>query len=871
MSPLMLTKPLSILPVCLLLGVLCVAVSASPDDEQVASYLKAHNMLSLLEVQLQDRMSHADDQAHRDELGEELAQLYLDRLRSFDADDPYRQIILNRANDFVSSISSTPMYALRIELAIESYIAIEPRVELARLDLLDPEDRTDAIARFSEIARTLDVLTTKLDPAVTILERSGSRSNRGDDERHIELLTELRRNRSLAHYYEAWTGYSLAVLKNQHVSREVMISFGWLLGSKGEMPQFSSMNESTLEFEHVARAAIGLAMAYGQSEDTLTARSWALYVVESKSTDPESVQLAQDRLLELMAMDRDWTDTLRWALTLLRERGEDIPMRVADARFLALRSLAAMQSPRVGRGGTVEATKVARMAIEQLVNQGEIGHVLDLYQRFDSLPLMADSFITLYARALGELKTAEDAGASGRFASVGTLFAQALEAKDADRFPNERDDGTLKLAYVEIRANRPSEALKVCSTLIERSPKAKVIEEARWMRIAALEAINNKAGDTDSDQLSEAVRQYIVAYPSTARSARLILRHAMQGTIDAGVAINTLAEIGDDDPIVLPARRTLVGLRYKQLRASGFADELLRSQTLDMIRWIIEHTPATIADLDDARAQMGTIRIGLDLALRSTPPEIELGDELVAGGMSLLSFDASLGVYRAELVYRQLEIAIAEHRAGDAEDLLSELDAIDPAKGDSARVLIFNDSIRSWQARKSKKIAARLIKLGSIVLSKQTPPYPEPLGIQGSSVAEAIAQAGEYLWENSNDTSARDLALRVSLMVLDRGQPSEFGLRRTVNLARSVGDQTNELDAWLRLLAAYPTSSVRWYESRYESFRLMFRSDPDRAHSAYNQFKVLHPTLGPAPWNAKIAALFSEPVPAQVTKPGGMP
>jgi hypothetical protein len=862
----MATSRNAILCMVLLIGAFGALSVASPGDDEVGAFLKRQNMLGLLEVQLNERIRDAKDQNERVELAEQLAQLYLDRLRSFGHDDPYREIVLNQANAFVAGMSSIPMYDLRISLLIESYLMVESKVELARLELLDQEDRASAIDRLTVTNRTLGTLSSKLDPAVELLERSIARSNRGTDESASNKLSSLRRNRSLAHYYHAWTGYSLAVLKDQHVPRDVFLSFGWLLGAKGEMPQFSSFNKSTLEFEHVARSAIGLALAYAQSEDAPAGRSWGRLVVESKFTDPDSVRVAQDRLLQIMAMDKDWTDAYRWALTIEKERGKDSQMKVGDARFLALRSLGALGSSRVGRGGSSEAKKVARYAIEQLVGQGEIGHVLDLYRRFDSLPLVADSFITLYARALGELNKADGESGSGMYASVAALFAQALDAPDADRFPNERDDCALKLAFAEIRSGRPKEAIKVSDRLIKQSTNDATIEEARWIRIAAIDSVDTTAGRVSSQELEDAVREYILAYPSTARSAKLILRHAMQGTIDPAIAIDTLSQITDDDPIALPARRTLVGLQYKQLRATGFADEIVLGEVLEMIRWTDEHTPDEIAGDNDARARMGTIRIGIDLAMRATPVDIDLAMLLVERGMGLLSYDPTLAKYRSELVYRQVEIATADDRVDDAMDLLDELEPLDSGKAGSARVVIFNDTIRRWQSQQTTKVAKRLTVLGPVVLAKSSPPYPEPLGIQGSAVGEAIAQAGMYLWTSRQDVDGRDLAFRVSLMVLARGQPSESGLRLTVVLANETGDQAHELEAWLRLLAAYPSTTTRWYEARYESLRVMVELDPIRARKAYAQYTVLHPSLGPEPYNTKIAVLFGDSVPVDSTK-----
>jgi len=846
-------------------GTCAFGASMGPGDEQVEAYLKAHAMTGLLEIQLEERIRDAKNKDEQQRLIEKLSKLYLDQLSLYGRDDPYRQIVINRARSLTERMGSSPMYALRIELLIESYLGVESAVELARLELLDDEDRQQAIDALVEINRGLNALVGKIDPAVAQQERLRIRAKGDGIEQATERLAELRRYRSLGHYYHGWTGYSLAVLKEQHVPAGVFASFGWLLGSEGDMPQLSLLNKSTLEYEHVARAAIGVAMSYAQSDDSPAGRAWARAVVESEYTDSDARLAGEDRQIQIMAIDRDWIDTYEYVHVIERQRGERNSMRVGDARFLALQALHAMDSTRAGRGGLAGAKKVGQYALEQLVELKEIGHVLDLYRRFDSLPMLADGFIPHYARALAELRRIEQTGKSGMYASVASLIAQALDAPDADRFPEERDDASLKLAYAEIRSGRATQAIQICDAIIETSTNEASIEEARWMRIAAIDSVDINANTGTSKRLKDAVREYIVAYPSTARSAQLILRHALQGAVDARVAIESLSAIGDDDPIVLPARRALVQLEYQQLKATGFRDAERAARVLAMVRWILEKQPKEVVDLSDAKSRIGTIRIGLDLSLRIPQADIELANRLVELGMGILAFDSSLSVYRSEFVYRQVEVALRSRRVDDAMDLLDELGSLDQSKARSARILVFNGVLERWNQRPDVLSARRIVDLGSVILSEHMPAYPEPMGVQMSGVAETIAHAGVYLWDAQNDTDDRDLALRVSLMVLERGNPTEQGLRRTAALAAQVKDYANELEAWLRLLGAYPNTDEKWYQARYESLRVMKRVNFARALSAYDQYRVLHPTLGPEPWNERIAGLFGDTVPKEAT------
>ncbi len=839
--------------------------AASPEDDQVGAYLKANDMTSLLEVQLEDRIRNAKSDSERSQLAKELSAIYLDQLRSTQPDDPYRQIILMRAQSLLNRMTSVELYELQIELYIEAYLGVEHAVELSRLQLLEPDRRQAALDELSMLHRELKLLASRLDPEVAQLERSLNRSSRASEPDRREELQDLRRYRSLSHYYHAWTGYSRAVLRDQQVPSDVLVSFGWLLGAKGDMPQLALFNETSLEFDHVARSAIGVALSYAHSGDTLSARSWVKLVARSQYAPVEVSKAADERLLEILALDRDWTAANEHLMFVLNQRGEDTAFRVSLARFLALNSLAAIDSSKTGRGGEHEAQKMARFSVELLVEQGEIGHVLDLYRRFDSLPMVADSFILYYAQALTSLSKNEQSGRDGMYASVAAEFAAALDSPDADRFPSERDDCVLKLAYCEIRSGRDQEAIKQCDRIIAQSSLAESIQEARWMRIAALDSINAKSGKTTSKLLEQAVREFIIAYPETTRSAQLIIRHAMQGAVDAQIAIDTLSSIDASDPIAIPVRRALVRLMYQRLLAGGYTDQLLIEHLLSMVHWLIDNESQEIPDLNTAKAQLGTIRIGLDVSLRSDQPDVSFVQRLIEHGMIILVYDETLAAFRSELVYRQFEIAVQTDRSREADELLLELIILDQSKAENARILMFNSAVRSWKTRKSKQLADRIVNMGAQVLAKQTPAYPQEIGLQVSAIAEVIADAAMYLWTQSGDEASRALAMRVSLLVLERGQVSEAGLRRTAYLSKEIGDKQTELDAWLRLLAAYPQDDDRWYEARFESLRVMRQLDFVRAQSAFDQFVALYPSLGPAPWNAQIADLFG------VTLPGGNP
>lgn len=829
---------------------------ATPEDDLVAQYLQSHNMTSLLKVQLQDRIERAKSSDEREALATQLSLIYLDELKNTRPDDPYRQMILIQAQTLIESMGQSSMYGLRIELIIYEYQSYESAVELHKIDLLDPEKRQQARRSFEDLRRRLKNLTNRLDIEVAKAEKASRKRSDDDTEAKAQRdrLADLRRYKSLAHYYAGWAGYSLSALNDTHIPADVFESFGWLLGGRGKQPTILDHQRSTFKYEHVARAAIGIALSYTQSGDLSNARDWLEYVIESPATAPDIVEHAQNKLIQILIEYRQWSLAHETVIEVYANR-ELNSMSVADARFIALYSLKGFEESTDSQAKNY--TKLlAKLAINQLLERGEIGHVLDLYARFDSIPILSNSFVSLYAQGLKELNRVESHEVSTGYSSSANLFSRALKADDAKDYLAQRNDCKLKLAYCLIQSANPEQAAKICQQVIHETGDDQTIEEARWIRIAALESAH-----APQNRIDQAVREYLFAYPSTTKSAKLILRYALRGTVDSSIAIETLESINDDDQLAVVARRMLVKIEYEHLRSTQFADQSLIAKTLDQINWIRTQEPETIEDINDANARMNLARIALDLALRQDPFDQPRAQDLLEYGVSLLAFDSSFEPYRAEFLYRQLEIAIKSNRLDSVDTLLSQLNVIDEAKAKNARLLLFQHALESWDQLQSTHHAQRVVSLGVRVLAEQSPKPPSPLRLQISGTAQRVAICAAYLHSNSNQPDMLDLASRLLSLVMDRGQPNEIGLRLATKVFQQTNESDSELKAWNLLLGAYPTTDPLWYEARYETLRLMKDRDFQAALKAYDQFRLLHPSLGPSPWNQQIAALFGDSPP----------
>jgi hypothetical protein len=80
-------------------------------------------------------------------------------------------------------------------------------------------------------------------------------------------------------------------------------------------------------------------------------------------------------------------------------------------------------------------------------------------------------------------------------------------------------------------------------------------------------------------------------------------------------------------------------------------------------------------------------------------------------------------------------------------------------------------------------------------------------------------------------------------------------LKRYGEMSEATGDQKAALDAWRELLAGLDAGSPPWFEARYQTLRLLYAREPERAREAMGQHKVLYPGFGPEPWGGLIKGL----------------
>ncbi len=810
-------------------------------DDPTAAALRDAGMHDVLEAHLLHRLQDADD-TQRPTLTDRLADLYAERLRTLPPTDPARAGVVRRAWALADAVGEQRAVELRLTLLLDEYLPIERAAELHELGLLSEPDRAQHAERLTELHARFRAMAR-----AAVVNASAALRGSADGP---DATGPAYRQRSLANYYAAWSGLSLAVLENRPPSPDVLTSFGWLLGAEGDLPRLDAVAPSTLELEHVARAAIGVGRARSLTQDWLLAEQWLRMVVEADRA-PEAVRTQGfGRLIRLHADRQDWPGVLELTETLRAARQASGPVLTApDARYVAMRALApdTREAP--------DARSVASAALADLIARGEIGHVLDLRDRFGASGLLGEGFVAHYAAGLDLLDAAQRHDNPLQYAQAAARLLAAADAEDAGRFPLPRDDARLKAAFAEIRAGQPRKAAAIAQSVLDAAPSDEAAEEALWLVIVALdETLDERL----HDELGDRVREYLARHPGTARASQLLVRHAGTDLLEPSAAADGLRAVAEDDPVVLRARRTLARLVYRVWIDSRRLDAAARSELLELVNGVWSLEPRA-PEPGLARERLDTARIALDAALGAPPVDLDTAARALERARAAVRADSSLARFGQELDLRAVEIHAARGELDAAAAVADALRLAASHHAPAADRVVLRAVLDRLDADPDDRAAGRIgVRIGTRLSAELIPPAPAPVSPESSLVLDRVWRLIAAESAAADDPAAASVALRIARVVLDRGRPTAQGLREMADLARRTGDAESELDAWSALLGASRDDEPVWWESRYHTLRLLLDRDPEAARRAYEQHRVLHPMPGPLPWTTRIDDLFRE-------------
>ncbi|MDX2147742.1 MAG: hypothetical protein SFZ23_09500 [Planctomycetota bacterium] len=583
-------------------------------------YLERRRLFPVLAAHLRDRFNRAE-RAEQRELGERLGRLYV-RMLAQASDSKQRQEIESRARELLDRLPESDLSELKLELASANYLKAEAIMHQDQVRLATSEDREEAVrilravrAVFQDVGRDAHKRASELESKE---ERDTPDSRTPEFERRKR---EAERLRSAAKYHSGWSALHLAqATRDPQLALEAMEEFGWNLGSPGKVPLLERASAANFKFPHVARAAIGCALAQSLRGDDVGATRWLDAVEDSEHTPREIKDQIVEPRIRVLARAKRWADLT----TAVREARQPAttqpakPLPARLARLLAVVSLEALaqpsanerrespspaqQTPAQSRAAEL-AQALAQTALGDLVQLGEAGHVLDLVNTFGTMPLVAEGFVVTYVRGLqayeraraqeqatgaaqgsGTLDSQADSQSAGRSTDPGVinryreaadLLWSAAASADAEKFPTHRVSAIMRSAIASFRAGVLDDAVVRFQRVSEESADPEQRREALWYAVVALDQAVERGARSRIEERDRLALLFIKQHPTSDEAAKLLIRLRASQGISEEQAIEILLDVEPESPVYASARREaslLLYARFNRLRAARSAD-----------------------------------------------------------------------------------------------------------------------------------------------------------------------------------------------------------------------------------------------------------------------------------------------------------
>lgn len=863
----------------------------TPEDEQLETYLSELGLWNVLGAHLRERMTGgaADDRLRA---AEALGSLYVRLLT--DARTPEERQTLERlSRDLLDRYPDAESLDLRISLAKAEYLPVEEIVERHRLRMATEADRAEALRVLRHVLPVLEDIAAKAGRRVDQLLKKETLAHDEAIEQIRADLGEARRLQSLARYYAAWVEYYTALLTNTpSLANRALEDFGYILNAvPGKPASLERLPSNLLRFEHVSRAAIGCALCASMLGRDTEAIRW-LDAVEGAEEVPEAIlgQVFARRVI-VYAAARRWADIE----TEVRQRRQGVKtgppsLSVAEARLVAVLALEAARDSQTIPAMKAAAERQSRIAMGDLIRAGEIAHILDLVERFGTEPIGVEGFVVTYVRGLRAYDLARAAHrASGsapddpalepaninQYREARGLLAAALASSDAGAFPGERPRAMIREGLAAFYAGDVADAAETFEAAAKLAGAGDARRDALWYAIVALDHAVDASLASAIPKRDALATLFIKEFPGSDQAATLLLRQTRADGLSDAEAVRVLLGVPPESPLHNAARRQAARLLYREFRRASSAErDFAALRFADVVEPLLraDHAVAVGSVEADGKAAAQSlvtlVRQLADALLGMTSPDVQR----VEGALGMLDAAEAyhaldLRPIRGELHFRRMQIALAKGDEPGAQRLLDAIRGTDERFSAAADRLLYQRALKAWRDNASDpRLARDVVRHGERLLDQA-----EASGaVEGQTLAgirDAVAGAAIVVYREERSDAMRDLAIRTDQAQLASGVRTAASLRRLAELLEAAGDADGSLAAWNELLAGLDAGQAAWFEARYESLRLLSRTNPTHALEVMRQHKVLRPDFGPEPWGQRLreldAALSAPAAPAK--------
>jgi tetratricopeptide (TPR) repeat protein len=703
-------------------------------------------------------------------------------------------------------------------------------------------DRDAALAILDRVVPAVDTIRDTLLREVTEgtkqMEKMADGGRRNTLENHLQGVAEVA---GRATYFSGWANYYRNLIKPMGLRgddgfKAARTCFRKLLGVEdGAEP-----TTDTLELESQAQARLALGMGLAELSCGNPTTSHAFFeALRSK---------------DVHASVRGWADY--WEVWALLRAG-----RTPQAREQAEKAINRFTPDDTAEKGLfcklliqagdtdAQARALGALGIRGLLRMQRIDLARQLMQKYH---VEDDGSITpagLWILGQLRLEKAEANKARADYEAAAQAFQAVLSTPGIDQEPRLAAESRFALGCSHYRTGDYAQALDELKRAAKElaTSRAATAPDAAWM--VALTML--KIASTEGKDLAPAIaafRAFQQQYPDHPNT-RMIDSLVAQLNKDSAPADKTP---GTDPPA--PADR-LEALRRSSRRWQALDTDARRKSALPAaIRRDVDEFLNSPESAGKPESTFEVLLMSATLAMRTEPADLARARADLTKAepiASSLGEDSSL---LTEFHLAQLQLAAA---GGDATAARAQAQwLVEHRKGtDTEKValsalarLADEAAAKAAPADRDARVAEAFEAFRRLV--EVMGDTPESLRSDRNALV-----ASSRLAQHALDSGHPELASR-QLDKLLRAYPTDATYLRRAGLAHfAAGQHERALECWRLLVAGLSPDSDPWFEAKYYQLASLSHLDPTRARAALDQFKLLHPDLGPERWRNKLRAL----------------
>ncbi|PQO43050.1 tetratricopeptide repeat protein [Blastopirellula marina] len=827
----------------------------SEEFKQVDEYLSRLDLTEQRILLSEAYVEKPIDQPTRRQALRGLADLYAARLMEVSGDDEKFAAYRHRVQKLVQKYPAANAPSLQVMLLQADYQRAETAASEWIADPAKTTARQTAASVLKVIAPQLTAAAKQLRDDITKgfeeVDRMPSGPNADAREREVRALEGVA---GRASYFAAWANYYLAVIEGNPQSPAIpegMKLFQGLLGIDGKNYAAVDPLQLGLTVEWRARALIGLGLSEAFVGDLDKSRR-IFEILRQSDASPQIIDQSDYWFIRGLLNAKKYDDALNEAQRLVGNFQGDgsegkisLCALIAQIGFHPPEGAPAAKMQQLGLVGIVGLAKLGRTgAAIQLLDENKIDVTGD------------PGFYLLWLEGQRQFAAAEETKDERAYKEAKALLVKAV-AKPPSGDPGALAECQYVLGWCCYRLKEFAEASNAFRQAIaglKLSNPKKAVESA-WLAFVSLQSLaktDPRYAAAAIDVLEDLKRDFPES--SYAKKADLLIARLQQSRGSLRDSIDQLSKIPASDPNYLAAQYDLCVMLRQQIDQT--ADE---TQKQGYAKQLASASQVLNAKLNDKSSQTDRSR-----ALRTLLMTIELSTS------GLLPVDAAdNGIRRAATLAAELpssDGAVAEyhHRAlllaqqrKQPEEILTHADWIlanapDSAFATSALVVRALDIDRRIEENSTPELRTEAFDIYR-QLSQRLGFAPQTLKEKKNAriAASKFAEYAELIGRR------KDAATVISGLA-EAFPDDKTYLQQAGRASFEAGMVEIALEHWRKLLLGLDRGSSEWFEAKSYQLACLAKTDPAGARKVLEQFKLLYPTGGPAPWRDKIKAVEQE-------------